>query len=167
MPRDQINLCAMFVVLKVNFGVRWNYNCDPVHLKIRVRGFLKKMKRSAKYSDDDDDLDDFFGDMDFDEDDDEDGGGKDLSIRHSDFAHNLFISEPELKQTMPAPPPQPSKQRQVPFESKNDLSQQRPGYQIVDNVSYYNLGFLVVLLFANASEGVSIPAVFDAEKQSM
>jgi len=36
----------------------------------------------------------------------------------------------------------------------------RPGFQVTDNTSYYNLGSLYVLLYAHVKEGVSIPALF-------
>lgn len=36
----------------------------------------------------------------------------------------------------------------------------RPGFQVTDNTSYYNLASLYVLLYAHVKEGVSIPALF-------
>lgn len=92
----------------------------------------------------------------------------DSHTNHSDFAHNLFMPEdlqPDMQHVTKSA--QPTTARFVPFNPNCDVTHQRPGYQIVDNVSYYNLGALVVLLYANVSEGISIPAVFDAEKQSM
>ena len=38
----------------------------------------------------------------------------------------------------------------------------RPGFQVTDNTSYYNLASLYVLLYAHVKEGVSIPALFSA-----
>lgn len=90
----------------------------------------------------------------------------DFHTNHSDFAQGIFMPE-DLQPELQAPSAATPVQRFVPFNPNVDVTHQRPGYQIVDNVSYYNLGALVVLLYANASEGISIPAVFDAEKQSM
>jgi hypothetical protein len=36
----------------------------------------------------------------------------------------------------------------------------RPGFQVTDNTSYYNLSSLYVLLYAHVKEGVPIPALF-------
>jgi len=118
------------------------------------------MKKRTIKVDAEDDGD--YADFDNDDDNDEEPEEGNLSSRRSDFARSFFPeSEPPAKKKQQQEP------RFVPFDPNCDVTQQRPGYQIVDNVSYYNLWALGVLLYANVSEGVSIPAVFDAEKQSM
>ena len=79
--------------------------------------------------------------------------------RAESFAHSMILQEED-------PRPLVMGGGEV-METKHDITQQRPGFQVVDNVSYYGIASLMTLLYANASEGISIPAVFDAEKQSM
>ena len=125
---------------------------------------MKRIYNNVK----DDDGD--YADALFDDDDLDMGDDFDALPRHDDFSNFLPHDDEDAKFKKPAAPsrqPPPPPARLVPFEPKCDVTQQRPGYQVVDNTSYYNLGGLVVLLYAHASEGISIPAVFDAEKQSM
>jgi hypothetical protein len=39
----------------------------------------------------------------------------------------------------------------------------RPGFQVTDNTSYYNLGCLYVLLYAHVKEGHPMPALFSIQ----
>lgn len=58
------------------------------------------------------------------------------------------------------------KEEQEPPSSKKHKKEEekivRPGFQVTDNTSYYNLASLYVLLYAHVKEGVSIPALFSA-----
>lgn len=59
------------------------------------------------------------------------------------------------------------KEEQEPPSSKRHKKEEeekivRPGFQVTDNTSYYNLASLYVLLYAHVKEGVSIPALFSA-----
>jgi hypothetical protein len=86
--------------------------------------------------------------------------------RRRTFAQSILPDEDEFMGDAIVPQPSPV-DHFVPFNPNCDVTQQRPGFQIVDNVSYYGIASLMTLLYANVSEGIPIPAIFDSKKQSM
>ncbi len=57
----------------------------------------------------------------------------------------------------------------VPFEAipNRDINAVRPEHTVVDSVSYYNQLGLWTLMYGHVTQGVSVPAVFDAKNQKM
>jgi len=55
-----------------------------------------------------------------------------------------------------SPPPSATVEQQTPVIL-------RPGFQVTDNTSYYNLGCLYVLLYAHVKEGHPMPALFSIQ----
>jgi hypothetical protein len=64
-----------------------------------------------------------------------------------------------VKQENTSPPP-PSI---TPNNQGGDPIILRPGFQVTDNTSYYNLGCLYVLLYAHVKEGHPMPALFSIQ----
>lgn len=53
------------------------------------------------------------------------------------------------------------------FDPNCDIDVNRPEYVVTDSVAYYNQAALMTLLYAHVTEGISIPAIFDKDRQSM
>lgn len=93
---------------------------------------------------------------------------EDFQSRRRTFAQSILPDdEEEGFNFQPPMKKEASPDHFVPFNPNCDVTQQRPGFQIVDNVSYYGIASLMTLLYANVSEGIPIPAIFDSKKQSM
>ncbi len=57
-------------------------------------------------------------------------------------------------------------QQQLTVTATIDTSINRPGYNVVDGTNFYNLGSLFVLFYAHVKEGISIPAIFQANSEN-
>ncbi len=73
----------------------------------------------------------------FHEDDDNDLGSR----RNASFAQGIFLAEEEE-----AFESKNEAAACAPFQPNFDTTQQRPGYQVIDNVSYYGIASLIILL---------------------
>lgn len=87
----------------------------------------------------------------------------DLDTRRVDFARSIVPEEVANDEVLygNVEVKKESSDHFIPFHPNCDVTQQRSGFQIADNVSYYNLGALMVLFYANISEGVPVPVVFE------
>lgn len=57
----------------------------------------------------------------------------------------------------------------VPFEAipNRDVNAVRPEHAVIDAISYYNQVGLWTLMYAHVTQGIAVPAVFDAKNQKM
>lgn len=65
-----------------------------------------------------------------------------------------FLEYVTVKQENPLPPSHVTEQPPTIL---------RPGFQVTDNTSYYNLGCLYVILYAHVKEGHPMPALFSIQ----
>lgn len=127
------------------------------------------MKRGVPYSKKMDAEDGIYGnEWEEEEVDDFEDDAHNFQNRRRTFAQSILPDEEEDEfDFQPPMKKEASPDHFVPFNPNCDVTQQRPGFQIVDNVSYYGIASLMTLLYANVSEGIPIPAIFDSKKQSM
>lgn len=84
----------------------------------------------------------------------------------------LDESDEEHVFAVPAPPSRPrtmSDNHLVPFEMipLSNVDAVRPEHAVVDAVSYYNHVSLLTLMYANVTQGISTPIIYDAKNQRM
>lgn len=92
----------------------------------------------------------------------------DGALRRENFAH-AFDDDEEDGEDGPQAAAEPLKRsrRMAPMEPNHDVHLNRPEYVVTDAVSDYNLGSLMVLLYAHVTEGISTPVIFDGARQRL
>lgn len=53
------------------------------------------------------------------------------------------------------------------FNTTIDINTNRPAYETIDSVKYYEIGAMFTLIYAHVTEGIGVPCLFNNENQSL